>query len=233
MLDTIILIGRPAAGKSEVLDYLGSMTDAERLERVGLGPVEMHDDFPYLWEKFEEDDILARHGRPRIWTDDRKFMTDDFFWTFMLEKVNLAFRKGLARDPEGFGGRTKIIEFSRGGERGYEVALPCLCDEILDRASILYIKVSFEESLRRNRKRARPGLEDSILYHSLPDAKLALYYEVDDWDRLSGGKDDGAIEVRGRRLAFANLRNEPEVTDDPAKLGPALATALTRMGRAR
>ncbi len=233
MLDTIILIGRPAAGKSEVLDFLGSMTDEERLERVGLGKVEMHDDFPYLWEKFEEDDILARHGKRRLWTDDRKFMTDDFFWTFMLEKVNLAYRKSMARDPVGFGQRTKIIEFSRGGDRGYEEGLPCLCDEILDRAAILYIKVSFEESLRRNRKRARPGLEDSILYHSLPDEKLRLYYGVDDWDRLSGGRDDGTVEVRGRRLAFANMRNEPEVTDDPAKLGPALLSAFGKLIRPR
>jgi hypothetical protein len=44
----------------------------------------------------------------------------------------------------------------------------------LQRAAIVYINVSYTESVRRNHKRARKGLEDSILYHSLPDAKMEL-----------------------------------------------------------
>jgi len=229
MLDTIVLVGRPAAGKSEIIDYLTSLDAGERTRRLRMGPVQVIDDFPFLWEKFEEDRILASHGRPRVWTDDRLYFTDDFFWTLMIEKINLAFRKGLLGDPEGFGGRTKIIEFARGGSEGYARAFATLCDEVAERARILYVKVPYEESERRNRRRARPGLEDSILYHSLPDEKMRHYYRTDDWDRVSGGRASGSIDVRGRKVPFAVFENDPEVTDDPAKLGPALGKALSSL----
>jgi hypothetical protein len=229
MLDTLVLIGRPAAGKSEIIDYLGSMGEEDRAKRLGMGPIDVIDDFPFLWEKFEEDRILVDHGRARLWTDDDLYFTDDFFWIFMIEKVNLAYRKELARDPEGFAGRTKIIEFARGGSEGYARSLGALCDEILDRASILYVKVGYEESERRNRRRARPGMEDSILYHSLPDEKMRHYYLVDDWDALTGGRDVGTVELRGRKVPFVNFVNEPELTDDPAKLAPALEGAVASL----
>jgi len=226
MLDTLVLIGRPAAGKSEIIDYLGSIADAEREKLLGMGPIEVIDDFPFLWEKFEEDRILVDHGRARLWTDDDLYFTDDFFWVFMIEKINLTYRKALARDPAGFSSRTKIIEFARGGTEGYARSLGALCDEILDRASILYVKVPYEESERRNRRRARPGEEDSILYHSLPDEKMRHYYRVDDWEDVTGGRDAGTIELRGREVGFANFVNEPELTDDPAKLAPTLSKAV-------
>ena len=35
------------------------------------------------------------------------------------------------------------------------------------RLGVVYIEVSYEESCRKNRRRARPGLEGSILHHSL------------------------------------------------------------------
>jgi hypothetical protein len=226
MLDTLVLIGRPAAGKSEIIDFLGSTSDPEREKLLGMGPIEVIDDFPFLWEKFEEDRILVEHGRGRLWTDDDLYFTDDFFWIFMIEKINLAYRKALARDPEGFSARTKVIEFARGGTEGYARSLGALCDEILDRASILYVKVPYEESERRNRRRARPGEEDSILHHSLPDEKMKHYYLVDDWEAVTGGEDAGQIELRGRKVGFVNFINEPELTDDPAKLAPALSKAV-------
>jgi len=89
--------------------------------------------------------------------------------------------------------------------------------------------VPYEESFKRNRRRARPGQEDSILFHSLPDEKMEKYYMVNDWDKLSGGKNDGIIEIRGHRVPFAVFQNEPEKTDDPAKLGPALEEVFDRL----
>ncbi|HEX7587690.1 MAG TPA: hypothetical protein VF478_05185, partial [Anaerolineae bacterium] len=97
-----------------------------------------------------------------------------------------------------------------------------LSDEILTRASIAYVSVSYAESLRRNRRRARPGLEHSILYHSLSDDKMETYYKTNDWDKLSGGQRQGVIDIKGHSVPFAVFQNEPEQTDDPAKLGPAL-----------
>jgi len=42
---------------------------------------------------------------------------------------------------------------------------------MLKSAAILYVNVSFSESLRKNRKRFNPNKPDSILEHGLPDEK--------------------------------------------------------------
>ena len=65
----LILTGRPAAGKSEVIDFLKNSNPRARLERFRIGDFEELDDFLYVWETFETDDILTRAGRPRLWTD--------------------------------------------------------------------------------------------------------------------------------------------------------------------
>jgi hypothetical protein len=87
--------------------------------------------------------------------------------------------------------------------------------------------------LRRNRRRARKGQEGSILYHSLPDEKMETYYRTNDWERLSGGQAQGSIEIKGHHIPFAVLRNEPEKTDDPAKLRPALDQAFRHLWQMR
>jgi hypothetical protein len=58
--DVLILIARPAAGKSEVIDYLQSTPVEERARRFHVGPFQVIDDFPMLWAWFEEDDILEQ-----------------------------------------------------------------------------------------------------------------------------------------------------------------------------
>jgi len=228
-LQTIILTARPAAGKSEVIDYLKKVPDDERLRRFHLGPFEEFDDFPPLWEKFEEDDIFERHGRERLHTTKDYYFKDDFFWTFMIEKLNLSYRKRLARDPRWLDTGSALIEFARGGEDGIGAALRTLHDDILARAGIVYLDVSYEESVRKNRRRFRPEAADSILHHSLPDEKMEFYYRTNDWPKLSAGKREGALSVRDHRVPFAVLHNEPEVTDDPAKLGPALEDVFARL----
>jgi hypothetical protein len=102
---------------------------------------------------------------------------------------------------------------------------------VLERAGIVYIQVSYEESKRKNRRRFRPELADSILYHSLPDDKMEFYYKTNDWDRIARGL-GGHVAIRGRQVPFAVFPNEPEKTDDPAKLGPALEDAFGRLWRA-
>ena len=220
--ETIILIGRPAAGKSEVIDFLKQTPEAERARRFHIGPFEELDDFPFVWETFEIDDLLEGLGRPRVFTTQDYFFLDDHLWDLFLERINLEFRKKLARDPGHTARRTVVVEFSRGGERAFEHAFAQLSDEIVRRAAIVYIAVSYAESVRKNRRRFDPAQADSILYHSLPDAKMERYYRTNDWDRLAGGRTDGTLRIRGVDVPFAVLANEPELTDDPAKLGPAL-----------
>ena len=144
----LIITGRPAAGKSEVIDYLKKISAAERLARFHIGEFEELDDFPYVWETFEIDDILTRHGRPRLWTDEKYFFRDPFVWNLYIERISLEYRKRIARDPSYHRNKTVLVEFARGGEHGIEEALGFLHEEVLARARIVYIKVSYEESLR-------------------------------------------------------------------------------------
>ncbi len=225
----VILIGRPAAGKSEIIDYLKGMPDGARCAKLHLAPFVEIDDFPWVWQIFEDDLVWERLGRERLLTDSKLYFKDPFTWNFLIGKINLEFEKILARDAEFLCAHTILVEFSRGGENGFAEAFRYLSDEILRRAVIVYVSVSYEESCRRNRRRARKGLEHSILYHSLSDAKMEAYYRTNDWAELSQGKDAGVIEVREHRIPFVVFQNEPEQTDDPAKLGPALERAFGRL----
>jgi hypothetical protein len=217
----IIITGRPAAGKSEVIDFLKNSDPAERLARFHIGNFEELDDFVYVWETFETDDILSRHGKPRLWTDTKYYFTDPFIWDLYIERISLEYRKKLARDVHYHERMTTLIEFARGGENGIREALAHLHEEILKRAVLIYIKVSYEESVRKNRRRARTGMEDSILYHSLPDEKMEFYYKTNDWEAIAA-KDPRRVDVRGHRIPYAVFENEPEKTLDPRLIGKEL-----------
>ncbi len=229
--EVIILIGRPAAGKSEVIDFLKHTDPAQRARRFRIGEFTELDDFPFVWETFEIDDLLEGLGRPRAFTTKDYYFLDDQVWNLFIERLNLEFRKKLAREPDFTRRRTVIVEFSRGGATGFAEAFAHLAEEIVRRAGIVYINVSYEESARKNRRRFDPARADSILYHSLPDAKMERYYRVNDWDALSGGRKSGRIGIRGVEVPFAVLDNEPEVTDDGARLGPALEATLAALWR--
>ena len=226
--DVIILIGRPAAGKSEVIDFLKKTPLEERSRRFHVGEFEEIDDFVYVWETFEIDDILTRHGKPRVWSDEKYWFKDPFIWNVYIERINLAYRKRLAANAEYHKGMTGVIEFSRGGESGFGEAFSYLHEDILKRARIIYIKVPYEESVRKNRRRARPGQEDSILYHSLPDEKMEFYYKTNDWDTLAA-KNPNVIDIKGFKVPYAVFENMPEKTDDPVKLGTELERVTSKI----
>ncbi len=226
--EVIVLIGRPAAGKSEVIDYLKKTDVEDRKKRFGIGVFEEIDDFPFVWETFEIDDLLSKHGRDRVFTTPDYYFKDHFVWNLFIERISLEFAKRLARDSSYLKHTTAIVEFARGGENGFAEAFSYLSDDILKRAGIVYIKVSYEESCRKNRRRFRPKEADSILFHSLPDEKMEFYYKVNDWDKLAKG-DDGFIQIKGHTVPFAVFNNEPEVTDKPEELGAALEDVFSRL----
>ena len=145
---SILLIGRPAAGKSEIIDYLKSAPLEERMRRFHVGEMVEIDDFPYLWEKFEEDDLLEKHGRARLHTTSDYHFLDPWFWNFLILKIGLAYEKHRQRDPQVVSRSTALVEFSRGGDSGFREAFSYLSESIRRDSGLVYIKVSYEESAR-------------------------------------------------------------------------------------
>jgi hypothetical protein len=218
--DVLILLGRPASGKSEIIDFLTRTPPDERGRRFHLAELDVLDDFPMLWTWFEEDHILAeRLGQPRLHTDVEGYFKYPYLWHLLVERLGLEYHKRLRDDAAYHGRATTLVEFSRGSEHGgYAEAFPHLPADLLQRAGVVYVRVSFAESLRKNRRRFNPERPDSILEHGLPDAKLERLYREDDWDALSGGKSSGFLDVGDLRVPFVVFENEDDVTTDQADL---------------
>ena len=229
--DILILIGRPASGKSEIIDYLLRTPDPERRERFHMGKLTFIDDFPMLWTWFEEDHILReKFGQPGLHTDDEGYFKDEILWHLLIERIELEYRKLLRDGADYFDDHTVIVEFARGTEHGgYATAFPHLSDQLLAQSGILYVEVSFEESLRKNRKRFNPDRPDSILEHGLPDEKLERLYSGDDWRSLAAAN-EGTLTVRNVDVPYAIFENEDDVTTDRGQaLGQRLEETLDRL----
>jgi predicted dehydrogenase len=123
---------------------------------------------------------------------------------------------------------TLLIEFARGRDDGFRASLERFRPEILGRAAILYIQVSFEESYRRNSARYRPGQEESVLFHKVPDRDMLGFFRDNDWQAITGGAPDGYLELSGVCVPFVSMNNEPESTV-PAVLRDRYSRALNRL----
>ena len=220
---TLLLIARPAAGKSEVINYLKNTPVAERIQRFHIGQFTEIDDFPMLWVWFEEDALLERMGQPRLHTDAEGYFKEPYLWDLLVERIGLEVQK---RQRDG-GDETVIIEFSRGREHGgYERAFAHLSAEILASLAILYINVPWEESLRKNRARFNPARPDSILEHGLPDEKLEKLYRETDWDDLTATH-PGKLPIKGFEVPYAVFENGDDLTTaQGAALGERLESTL-------
>lgn len=144
---------------------------------------------------------------------------------------------------------TIVIEFARGVPSraicpplpplGYRHTLAALADPILERASILYVRVTPEESRRKNRERTVAGEDGSILFHGVPERVMLEEYGGDDFFWLL---EDGYVAVdRGNReisVPAAVFDNRGDLTsflrddenswadDDLARLATALEASL-------
>jgi hypothetical protein len=222
--DILFLIARPAAGKSEIIDYLKRTDAPTRRTRFHIGHFVEIDDFPMLWNWFEEDRILARMGYPRLHTDADEYFTHRHLWDLLIERLGLDYAKLLRDKPDYHQeGGTVIVEFSRGKEHGgFRQAFQHVAPEMLRRGAILYVDVSWEESLRKNRARANPDRPDSILQHSLSDEKLAHLYRDSDWAEFRAG-DEESVVIQGISVPYVVFPNEDDVT---TARGPALDQRL-------
>jgi len=105
-------------------------------------------------------------------------------------------------------GDTVVIEFARGMPAGtvcppapplgYGHSLSLLAPDILDRATIVYVCVSPEESRRKNRERSVPGADGSILHHGVPERVMLEDYGEDDFLWMMSSEDCVRVESEGR-----------------------------------
>ncbi len=66
----LLVLGRPACGKSEFIDFLKHLPPATRRDRLHVGRFEEVDDFPWLWQKFQEDALWEKAGYERLYTQE-------------------------------------------------------------------------------------------------------------------------------------------------------------------
>lgn len=230
IFDVLLLIARPAAGKSEIIHYLKNTPISEREQRFHIGKFEEIDDFPMLWTWFEEDALLERMGYPRLHTDADGYFLGNHLWDLLIERIGLDYQKKL-RDIPGFAAEyTAIIEFSRGSEHGgYAGAFQHIPEEMAKRMAVLYIDVSWEESLRKNRKRFNPNKPDSILEHGLADEKLERLYREVDWEHVCAGDPD-FLTIKDCTVPYAVFDNSDDVTTPRGEaLGERLEQTLMKL----
>lgn len=234
----LLVLGRPACGKSEFIDFLKHAPAEVVRRRLHVGRFEEVDDFPWLWEKFLDDAIWQKAGYERLYTEE--YMPGNpgmapkgaklFDWC--MHKFNDVIGSRYLGRPDFYADSTLLVEFSRGGANGFGRSLGMLAPAALEPAAIFYIDVSREESWRRNVARYQEKLKHSILAHMVPRETYDHFYDTNDWAELTGGRPSGHLDVNGVRVPFVTMNNEPESTD-PVVLEERYAAALGELWRLR
>ncbi|MCK4608374.1 MAG: hypothetical protein KAT71_02750 [Gammaproteobacteria bacterium] len=184
---------------------------------------------------------------------------DESLLAELADKLELECRKvadtmlKLQQDTEN---KTVVIEFARGGPDGssmpltngygYQYSLAKLSPEILEKATILYIWVTPEESRRKNSARANPDDPGSILHHGVPMDVMLGDYGCDDMNWLldqSDKPDTVQVERDGKtyHIPMAKFDNRVDKTsflradpadwaeEDVAKVQAGLKEALDKL----
>ncbi len=217
----LMLLGQPASGKSEVIDYVKNVSDNERLERFHLGKIEEVDDFLWIWEKFVEDDIWEKAGFPRKYSKEympgNAGMTPEGapLLTFCIEKFNDTITNNYLNDNTFYNDHTLFIEYAGGDERSYNDSLNRFDPKILEKTAILFVLVTPDESWRRNVARYEEKQKHSILAHMVPKETFDHYYRKHDWLELTDNKESGYLTVNGVKVPFVTMNNEPELPPGP------------------
>ncbi|MHB1482918.1 MAG: hypothetical protein ACYCXH_11445 [Bellilinea sp.] len=230
--ETLILLARPAAGKSEIIDFLKNTPLSERINKFHIGHITELDDFPLLWSWFEEDAILEQLGYPRLHTDAEGYFHGNHLWDLLIHRLSQDHKKWQRDIVDSTECQTAIMEFSRGIEHGgYERAFHHLSPEVAKTAAILYIDVPWAESLRKNRKRFNPERPDSILEHGLEDRKLEHLYKEVDWEQVTKSNPE-FVQIQGYKVPYVVFENSDDVTTHKgAALETRLEAALKRLWR--
>jgi hypothetical protein len=135
--------------------------------------------------------------------------------TAIEAEANRCLAEKQANYPKTLNGKTLVIELARGGPvgaekplpppLGYRHALSQLLPEILERAVVLYVWVTPEESRRRNDERAVAKDQGSGLHRHVPHEVMLHDFGCDDIDWLmanSGEPDSITIEAHGQEFSL-------------------------------
>ena len=227
----LLLLGRPAAGKSAVIELLRSCPAEERLRRFHVAAVEVLEERRYLLDSLESDEIMSRHGKPRLFTDGSGLLLDDFLWDYFIEKMNCELHRRLAADPELLSRGTVLVELCRGGHGAYGHALTVLDPALTGRAPVLYLDIPFEGSSRRWRQRLRQ--EQVSGGTPAPPAELSCLFRFDGWEQLSANDPSHLACPAADRIPYTVLRVEPEEEGELLPLDVRLEEACRRLWELR
>jgi hypothetical protein len=154
------------------------------------------------------DAARAKVGADAVFNKMPKKLRREIAKAVEVDAVKLLKEKNEEIDKaQGLPSKTVVIEFSRGGADsspmplpapyGYKYSYEQLSSEILEKASILYLWVSPEESRRKNEARANPNDPGSILNHCVPRAVMYTEYGCDDIEwLLSVAKKPGTVSIK-------------------------------------
>lgn len=233
--DHLFLMGRPAAGKSEFIDFMKKVSDDDRAKKYHIGKFVEVDDFVWIWEKFMEDDLWEEVGYPRIYSSDfennnnpgLKIDKGDLL-DLMMSKINHEVKKKFLSNPSFYDNNTVIIEFARGQNKGYRHSFKLINKDLWQRAAILYVEVDGNESWRRNVARYQDKLKHSILAHMVPKKTFDTHFAEDDWSEFTSMKRSGYLNLGGVDVPFVTMNNCPESTD-PIVLDERYGKALREL----
>jgi hypothetical protein len=216
--DNIILIGRAGAGKSEFIDFLKHINEAERLKKFHIGPFKEIDDFPWLHATLKDEDHWEKIGYPRKLGQkiENIYRTVDFnLYDFLSLKLSTEVKEKFLSNKEFYEKNTLFVEFARGRKKVYYHTFNDLFDkEVLQTSAIFFLDNTFEESMRRNEVRSTAGDKNqSILHHKIPVETMNAYYQEHDWHELTDKKPFGYIEMQGLKVPFVTVWNIPESHD--------------------
>lgn len=230
--DNIMLTGRGGSGKTEFIEFMRQVPEAERKTLYHIGAFEEMDDFPWLYSMFQDEDLWEMLGRPRKLAKKREsvYVTLDYeIYNFLTLKFNLEIKKKLSGQPNFYDEKTLFIEYARGRDNAYKTAFGLFDEDILRRTAIFFLDNTFEESMRRNMIRSTDSdSKQSVLKHKVPVEVMEYLYKTNDWHDLTENRPHGYINLKNFSVPFVTVWNIPE-SHDFSVLEKRYAPALKKL----
>ena len=191
----VFLLGTPGCGKSEVYRRISSRLEEEDIAHE----FERVDDFPILWNLFQEDTERERSRK----TEDGGFkVTDPTVWDDILKQLNKQIKDKQAPD------KVLFIEFSRPNyvdsiQKNFD-------DEILSSAMAVYIWAPFDVCWERNVQRHEEAVAEGDDDHLVSREEMEETYGSDDHDQLKEELELPVVIVDNESDSFDELDEEVE-----------------------